>query len=324
MLSLRTIAALSLTVTLVASAQLKPSQHERGRAAVHARAGCYLVDYSFVETDSLKDGYARDNQVYDVNRDKSIKEWIVADDLSPTHIRLQHVLTATHLSGQQMRGATLRHTGEDWIFNPAFQYDFKGDATWEPRPITTQNLWERRVVSLDDGPRYDCAAPWREDREYADWSCKGDAPIPGRETRDMHRHDYQMLDRDSHIIVYDNNWLEREANTKIIFASGTKTPLVKELGKTWYVRLPDNECSEAKAFIEPRMAFWHIVGQEWEKVLDGKSTFAEITPGKDDPSRYEKMEDLEEKYLKENLNDPKKAAEARAEIAKVIREYRKP
>ena len=31
-------------------------------------------------------------------------------------------------------------------------------------------------------------------------------------------------------------------NTKVIDANGVKTPLVKELGKTWYVRLPDAEC----------------------------------------------------------------------------------
>ena len=321
--SLRFVASLGLFFTLAAAAQQKPSQLELGRKAVHDRAGCYLVDYSFVETDALKDGYIRSNQVYDVNRDKSIKEWIVADDISPTHIRLQHVLTANELSGQAMQFSTLRHTGEDWIYNAPYAYDFKGDATWEPHTLAP-NLWLRNVVSLDDGPRYDCAASFKDGREYADWQCKGDAPIPGRETRDMHRHDYQMLDRDSHIIVYDNNWLEREANTKVIFASGVKTPLVKELGKTWYVRLPDNECSVAKAYIEPRMAFWHIAGQEWDKVLDGKSTFVETEPVKDQPSRYQKMTDLEEKYMKLNLNDPKVATQARAEIDAVIKAYRKP
>jgi hypothetical protein len=34
-------------------------------------AGCFLVDYSYVETEGLAPGYTRDPRVYDVNRDKS-------------------------------------------------------------------------------------------------------------------------------------------------------------------------------------------------------------------------------------------------------------
>ena len=73
---------------------LWPSFHSlsRGAKPFTARTGCYLVDYSFVETEALKPGYVKDNRVYDVNLDKSIKEWIVATDISPTRIKLQHVL----------------------------------------------------------------------------------------------------------------------------------------------------------------------------------------------------------------------------------------
>ena len=70
---------------------------DRGRRAVQGMAGCYLVDYSYVEVESLKAGYARDARVYDVNRDKSAKEWITAESLSPHRIRLQRVLFLTDL-----------------------------------------------------------------------------------------------------------------------------------------------------------------------------------------------------------------------------------
>src|SRR4029450_1466450 len=43
----------------------------RGLQAVQSMAGCYLVDYSYTEVESLKPGYTRDARVYDVNRDKS-------------------------------------------------------------------------------------------------------------------------------------------------------------------------------------------------------------------------------------------------------------
>jgi len=46
-----------------------------GLKTIQSMAGCYLVDYNYVEVESLKPGYARDERVYDVNRDKSVKEW---------------------------------------------------------------------------------------------------------------------------------------------------------------------------------------------------------------------------------------------------------
>jgi hypothetical protein len=48
--------------------------------------GCFLVDYSYVEVQALRPGCVRDPRVYDVNRDKSAKEWIVAETVSPPDI----------------------------------------------------------------------------------------------------------------------------------------------------------------------------------------------------------------------------------------------
>ena len=42
----------------VAAAHPDDAQEARGRQAVLAMAGCYLVDYSYVEVESLKTGYA--------------------------------------------------------------------------------------------------------------------------------------------------------------------------------------------------------------------------------------------------------------------------
>src|SRR5207302_10357643 len=72
---------------------------DRGLRAVQSMAGCYLVDYSYVEVESLKPGYARDARVYDVNRDKSAKEWITAEVLSPHCIRLLRNIVLADLRG---------------------------------------------------------------------------------------------------------------------------------------------------------------------------------------------------------------------------------
>ncbi len=96
---------------VLACAQVSPL--ERGKAAIRTRTGCYLVDYSFVETETLKPGYVKDERVFDVNTNKSVKEWIVATDVSPTRIKLQHVLQGVAMKGEHMPGGILRHTGED-------------------------------------------------------------------------------------------------------------------------------------------------------------------------------------------------------------------
>lgn len=294
------------------------SQLELGRKALGSRTGCFLVDYSFVETEGLKPGYSKDNRVYDVNREKSVKEWIFAEDLSPTRVKLQHVLFASELTGKQMEGSMLKHTGEDWQFNAPFLYDYAGHMHWNVKDLKgTPNLWTRRVTSLDDGLRYQCAAAFEGSRAYADWSCQDYAPIPGRETRDMKRKDYGGLDRTSRVINYGVNWLERERNVKIVEEGDKRIPLAKELGKTWYVRLPDTECAQAQTFVTERLPFWLLLQETWDEVLTGKEAVTE--PEKPaHPSRYERVMEVEEKYVKNPLTDQAVRAEAKATIRTII------
>ena len=311
------IVALALVPSL-AFAQL--SQLEQGRKAIHDRTGCYLVDYSFVETEALKPGYVKDSRVYDVNGNKSIKEWIVAADISPTRIKLQHILQGVDLKGEHMPGGIIRHTGEDWEFNAARLFEYDGQDTWKAMSLSgTRNLWLRRVTSLDDGLRYQCAAAWSTDTEYPAWSCDGMAPIPGREYRDMGRKDYQDLDRSSKLVVYDANWLEREKNTKIIDTAGTKTPLVKELGKTWYARLPDAECKDAQEFASPRrVLFWDVTREAWDEELKGVTTWTDAATPKGQDSRYGQIADIEETWIRKDLTKPENRAAAKASVMNII------
>jgi hypothetical protein len=292
---------------------------------LESMTGCYLVDYSYTETEALKDGYTRDARVYDVNKSMSVKEWIYSEQVSANHIRLQHILFATKPDGTFMDGSMLKHTGEDWEHASSFLYDFVGPNTWDVKPLTTrQGVWTRKITNLDDGLRYQCAAPWKiEGQGYAEWSCQSYAPIPGRETRDMGRRDYNTMDRFTRVIAYGQSWLERQENTKIIHAKdGTKTPLAKELGKNWYVRLPDSECSVAQAFAGPRLKFWNLLRDTWIEVLSGDRSFVErpLIPGT--MPRFVKMIEIESKYFMQNMDDPAVRALAKAEIRQVIQEYR--
>jgi Family of unknown function (DUF6607) len=323
-----TLGLLLLLLAWLSAAGADETQLARGQQAVQSMTGCYLVDYSYVEVESLRPGYARDPRVYDVNRDKSAKEWITAEALSPRRIRLQRILFLSDLGGGLRAGTEIRHQSEDWEYEAPFLYDFMAPLHWQARDLrATPGLWTRRVTNLDDGLRYQCAARWSEDRAYPEWSCSNYAPIPGRETRDMGRSDYQTLQRGTRIVVYGaakgGSWLERQDNVKTIHDDSGRTPLVRELGKTWYVRLPDSECAAGRAFAERRQAFWALLRETWDGLLDGTGPFVERAPP-GQPPRFVRMFDLEDDALGRDLSDPAIRQATRARILEIIGEYRAP
>jgi hypothetical protein len=298
-----------------------PEQNQASEA-IHKMAGCYLVDYNYAETDSLKKGYERDKRVYDVNKVKSVKEWIYAEDISPRQIRLQHILFATGADGKLVADSQLKHQAEDWELSAPYLYEFTGPSQWKSVPLpAAPATWTRRITNLDDGLRYQCASAWKLDGAYPEWTCDNYAPIPGRETRDMKRKDYNTLQRSTRIIVYEQSWLERQNNTKTIHKNAVRTPLASEIGKNWYVRLPDSDCAEARTFADSRKEFWALLRETWVEVLNGQGPFVEKTPA-GQPPRYAKMMQIENDFLKQDLQRSEVRTKAREEILKVIAEYR--
>jgi hypothetical protein len=220
----------------------------------------------------------------------------------------------------------IRHQSEDWEYDAASLYDFVAPLHWQARDLrATPGLWTRRVTNLDDGLRYQCAARWTEDRAYPEWYCANYAPIPGRETRDMGRSDYQTLQRGTRILVYGaaqgGSWLERQDNVKTIHTDSGRVPLVRELGKNWYVRLPDAECAGARTFAERRRDYWALLRETWDGLLDGSGPFTErALAGR--PPRFVKMFEVEEDAIAQNLADPTVREAVRQRVLAVIEEYR--
>lgn len=313
------------------------SDFETGEKALRSMAGCFLVDYSYVETEALKPGYAVDRRVYDVNREQSVKEWITLEPTGEKKMRLQHVLFSTDLSGNLKKGSMLKHQAEDWEFEPAYYYEFEGPGVWNVKKTSDPTgQWVRKITNLDDGLRYQCLSAWKSEKSgshYAEWSCDNYAPIPGRETRDMGRRDYNTLQRSTRVIVYGSdtqaNWLERQDNVKTIHAAATdsaeatRTALAREQGKNWYVRLPESECAAAQEFAEARKPYWQLLRETWDAVFSEQQTFVEITPAQA-PPRFVAMLGLESSAIQKDLTDKTIRAEVKGSILDIIKRYRKP
>lgn len=295
---------------------------EQVRNTLNSMTGCFLVDYSYVEMDAIKKGYKRDARVYDVNKTKAVKEWIYSEETGPNNIRLQHILFATDENGKFMPGSELKHQAEDWEYEAPIVYDFVTPFKWMPVSQQPGNgKWTRKITNLDDGLRYQCASQWKTTGTYPEWSCDNYAPIPGRETRDMQRKDYNALQRSTRIIAYGDSFLERQFNTKVIDKNGKQTPLVKETGKIWFVRVPNNDCSEAQAFAKPRREFWALLKNTWNEVYKEGQPFTEVT-AKGQPPRFAKMMEVEAAYLDKDLSKPEIRNEAKMAILKTINDYR--
>src|SRR5262249_39187825 len=154
-------------------------------------------------------------------------------------------------------------------------------------------------------------------------ACENYAPIPGRETRDMGRHDYQTLERSTRLVAYDGgNWLERQNNVKVIEQGGARTQLAREEGKNWYVRLPEQDGAPARAFARPHLAFWELLRATWDEVFTGAEPFVEKAPAPGQPPRYTRMQELEARFAGRDLADATVRAQARAGILAIIEEYR--
>jgi hypothetical protein len=304
--------------SLAQASKASQSDFERGLAQVEKLAGCYVVDYSFAEIEALKPGYVLDKRVYDVNLGKTTRELVLPIRKSSTEVRLQHVLFTTDAAGKTQ--FVMKHQAEDWSYEAPFLYDFKSPGAWDVKSIVNPTgMWTRKVTNLDDGLRYQCAAPWNFQGEQPQWECANLAPIPGRETRDMGRKDYNALDRVTHLIDYGASFLERQRNVKTILEAGVQAPLVREVGKIWFVRQPAIACDEARRWATPRLAFWKILMEEWESIFAEELPVREksLLSGK---QRYAVISEIEERYFGSVGSSAADERTARAEIRAVLNE----
>ena len=141
------------------------------RDIIAKMAGCYQVTYQNAETFSLQEGY----QYRDRFKAGGL-EWIVVDEQKDNEISLQHLLITP--------GNVTKHWRQQWLFEHRQLYSFEGDNRWQNRqysPAQVQGQWTQKVFQVDDGPRYECSAPWLTINGKIFWECETNAPLPRRE-----------------------------------------------------------------------------------------------------------------------------------------------
>ena len=289
------------------------------RDAIHSMTGCYVVDYSYHESEAKKPDYKLDTRTYDVNSNKTVMEWIFAEDESPTHVRLQHVLFSIDAKGNVVKDGMIRHQAEDWERDPAWAWEYLGRSRWKRNDVPHNGQWVRRITNLDDGLRYQCVAGWTLANGRAEWSCADNfAPIPGRETRDMKRADYQALVRKTHLLVFPQSWVEKQNNEKtLVTDDGTRTALASENGRTWYVRADDAMCKDARVFSKEHLAFWQLLEQTWNAYFTASTEWRDTPPGHGTP-RWSKIDDVEDKHFHGGKVTPSERDAAQKEIRAII------
>ena len=297
-----------------------PSRDAVGRAAISRMAGCYLVDYNYHETKALKAQYALDARVYDPNAKRTVMELVLEEDAGNDRVRLQHVLFFMDDAGKPDLESIIRHQAEDWVLEPDWVWEYQGQSRWTRLETKDRKgQWVRRITNLDDGLRYQCLAPWRAAGARAEWEC-GDnfSPIPGRETRDMKRKDYQALVRKTHLVVFPTSWVERQQNVKtIVSADAGREPLAEEVGRNWYVPVDDAQCAEAARWTQERLPFWKLLEETWAGYFASHQEWRETPPGNGQP-RWAKIAEVEQKHFASVATNPEAREAARKEIKAII------
>jgi hypothetical protein len=224
------------------------------REAIKAQAGCFNVSFEFVETFARQAGY----QPKPPYRSGGT-EWVEVIEDESDRIALQHILV--------MPDGGLKHWRQVWDYEPQHVFEFRGDETWQKRRIDAgeaRGAWAQRVFQVDDGPRYECVAPWVRFGAKRYWECEAWSPLPRRE--EPRAAEYDVLVRRNRHELLAGRWRHEQDNLKLALREGREQPLVEEKGLNRYVEVDAGRCATAAQWWAVRAAAWRAIQAAWDDV----------------------------------------------------------
>lgn len=280
-----------LSVCGISVALITTAQTKQDKEAIKDLCGCFAVTFNYAETftnDTLHKKYAHPKDNF------AVTEYEYPIEETPKKIVIQHLLVIP-----DGKGTVIKHWREDWEFEQTTLWQYDKDKVWNKvllRPSDVKGQWTQSVWEVDDAPRYMGSSEWVKTNNELFWLNTTDAPLPRREYTT--RHDYNVMSRTSRTIVTDSGYLLIEDNKKIIRKDGSPDSLLaEEKGYNKYVRLPDSECAQAKAFwTQAKSGFWSDVRNVWEAKMQSANKI-KLQTKVNDQFLYEALDDVENKNL---------------------------
>ncbi len=287
---------------MAGSASPPADDFAQDRQAILAMAGHFQVRFRFVETVPLAHGYQLAEPF-----ETSGLEWVQVLEDRGNRIVLQHVSLGPD-------GQVTKHWRQDWTYEPAALYEFRGGRTWVPRrvgPDEARGRWLQSVFEVDDSPRYAALGRWEHQGNVSSWqSDRTWRPLPRREhTR---RSDYDVLVATNRHTLTPTGWVHEQDNAKLV--SGRRMFLAREAGLNDYRRVQGVDFGPAEAYWARTAPFWSDVRSAWAELLNGSRTirlrdevngqtlweamFAEADRAESSPQmRRRRIRDILQRYL---------------------------
>lgn len=238
---------------------------EQDRLAILAMAGDYRVSFDFKETVVLKKGYTLKGDKL-TGADEIVR--VIVD--KPGFISLQHILV---VGGEQK--FPIKHWRQDWVYEPAYIFDFVGFNSWKKRTLNKEERagkWAQIVYQVDDSPRYAAVARWQHEGGVSQWiSPPTMRPLPRRDMTT--RNDYQGLLAINRHAITPEGWIHEQDNTKMILIGEDPEALVRERGINTYVKSKEVDANIGDSYWKATRSYWAGVRGLWARIETEEEAF---------------------------------------------------
>lgn len=233
------------------------AQSLSAKGNIEKLCGCFEVEFKYAETFSPDTAYKYHNR----EEISAGLELAIPIEISERKISIQHLLIVSD-------DYIVKHWREDWIFEPAYIWKYKGDKTWVKEsvdPQTVKGKWLQSVWEVSDAPRYQGLSEWITTDDKIFWQNTTDAPLPRREYTT--RNDYNILRRTNRILLTKEGWTHEQDNQKIIRKNGSDKLLVEEKGYNTYKRTKEQDCEAARKWWQKNQEYWSRIRNLWDEYI---------------------------------------------------------